>query len=188
MPSTDQVSVNSTHSTLRWPEWVVLIAGSPGSALRAVRPFQPSHHAGCPRRSLSRRECDGFLVALAPGHHCPSHSGHLVAKRDGSNLGGPPRQQRCRPRPMLGTVELRITDHGERAGCEQAAQITIALFADAAELVFAPTRVLLRHQPDPDREITSRSKRLGIGNACDQNSRQRRTNARDRVEPLACLV
>src|SRR5882762_10397168 len=112
MPSADQVPVKSTHSTMLWPMWVVLIAGSTGSALRAVRPFQPSHHAGCPTRSLSRRECDGFLVALAPGHHCPSHSGHLVGKRDGSNLGGPPRQQRCKPRPMLGTVELRIADHG----------------------------------------------------------------------------
>ncbi len=60
-----------------------------GAAMCAVRPFQPSRRAGT--RSHSRRECDGFLVALAPGHHCPSHSGHLVGKRDGSNLGGPPR-------------------------------------------------------------------------------------------------
>src|SRR5258706_9076286 len=73
MPSADQVPVKSTHSTMRLPEWVVPIAGSTGSALRAVRPFHPSHHAGCQTRSLSRRECDGFLVALAPGHHCPSH-------------------------------------------------------------------------------------------------------------------
>ncbi len=29
-----------------WHKWVVLIAGSTGSALRAVRPFQPSRHAG----------------------------------------------------------------------------------------------------------------------------------------------
>jgi hypothetical protein len=35
MPSADQVPVKSTHSTMRWPEWVVLIAGSTGSALRA---------------------------------------------------------------------------------------------------------------------------------------------------------
>jgi hypothetical protein len=27
MPSADQVPVKSTHSTMRWPEWVVLIAG-----------------------------------------------------------------------------------------------------------------------------------------------------------------
>src|SRR5665811_2611489 len=46
MPSADQVPVKSTHSTMRWHKWVVLIAGSTGSALRAVRPFQPSHHAG----------------------------------------------------------------------------------------------------------------------------------------------
>src|SRR5262249_10990057 len=62
---------------------VVLIAGSTGSALRAVRPFQPSHHAGCPTRSLSRRECDGFLIALAPGHHRPYYPGNLVGERDG---------------------------------------------------------------------------------------------------------
>src|SRR5947199_10820681 len=38
MPSADQVPVKNTHSTMRWPKWVVLIAGSTGSALRAVRP------------------------------------------------------------------------------------------------------------------------------------------------------
>src|SRR6202162_284490 len=38
MPSADQVPVKNTHSTMLWPEWVVLIAGSTGSALRAVRP------------------------------------------------------------------------------------------------------------------------------------------------------
>ena len=38
MPSADQVPVISAHSTMLWPWWVVLIAGSTGSALRAVRP------------------------------------------------------------------------------------------------------------------------------------------------------
>src|SRR5664279_930364 len=38
MPSADQVPVISTHSTMRWHRWVVLIAGSTGSALRAVCP------------------------------------------------------------------------------------------------------------------------------------------------------
>src|SRR6266851_8654774 len=110
MPSADQVPVNSTHSTMRWPEWVVLIAGSTGSALRAVRPFQPSHHAGCPTRSLSRRECDGFFVALASDHHCPHHSGNLVGERDGGNLGRTPRQQGGKPGSMLGAVKFRIAD------------------------------------------------------------------------------
>src|SRR5450759_1743563 len=60
MPSADQVPVNSTHSTMRWHKWVVLIAGSTGSALRAVCPFQPSHHAGWPTRSRLCRKRDGL--------------------------------------------------------------------------------------------------------------------------------
>src|SRR5271170_463237 len=152
MPSADQVPVKCPHSTMRWRKWVVLIAESTGSALRAVRPFQPSHHAGCPTRSLSRRKCDGFLIALAPGHHCPCHSGNLVGERDGRDLGGPPRQQRRKPGPMLGAMDLRIADHGECPGREQAAQVAIALLADTAELLFAPARALLRHEPDPGRK------------------------------------
>src|SRR5262249_42921113 len=38
MPSADQVPVKSPHSTMHWHMWVILIAGSTGSALRAVRP------------------------------------------------------------------------------------------------------------------------------------------------------
>src|SRR4026208_897080 len=38
MPSADRVPVNSPHSTMHWHMWVVPIAGSTGSALRAVRP------------------------------------------------------------------------------------------------------------------------------------------------------
>jgi hypothetical protein len=38
MPSADQVPVKSPHSMMHWHMWVVLIAGSTGSALRAVRP------------------------------------------------------------------------------------------------------------------------------------------------------
>src|SRR6516162_1308304 len=42
MPSADQVPVNYPHSMMQWHWWVVLIAGSTGSALRAVRP--PNFH------------------------------------------------------------------------------------------------------------------------------------------------
>src|ERR1700691_3959427 len=38
MPAADQVPVKNPHSMMRWHKWVVLIAGSTGSALRAVRP------------------------------------------------------------------------------------------------------------------------------------------------------
>ena len=51
---------------------------------------QPSHHAGWPARSRSRRECDRFLVAPIPGHHGPCHSCDLIGERDGGDLGRPP--------------------------------------------------------------------------------------------------
>src|SRR4030081_2517951 len=38
MPSADQVPIKLAHLTMLRPKWVVLIAGSTGSALRAVRP------------------------------------------------------------------------------------------------------------------------------------------------------
>ena len=60
----------------------------------------------------SRRKCDGLLVALTPSHHGPGHSGDLVSKCDGGDLGRPPRQQCRQPRSMLGAMDLRITDHG----------------------------------------------------------------------------
>src|SRR6516162_538420 len=188
MPSADQVPVTSAHSTMLWPKWVVLIAGSTGSALRAVRPFQPSHHDGCPTRSLSRRECDGFLIALASGHHRPYHPGNLVGERDGSDLGGPTRQQGGKPGSTLGAMDFRIADHGKRAGRKQAAQIAIALLADAAKLVFAPARVLLGHEADPGRKVAPRSECLWISDARDHSRGQHRTDAGDLVQPLAGLV
>ena len=45
MPSADRVPVKSSHLTMLWPEWVVPITGSTGSALRAESPFQPFIHA-----------------------------------------------------------------------------------------------------------------------------------------------
>src|SRR6476660_2443669 len=152
MPSADQVPINIPHSTMLGGSWVVLIAGSTGSALRAVRP--PNLHITPMSGAISlRRKCDGFLVALTLGHHGPGHPCDLVGERDGGDLGRPPRQQCREPGPVLGTMDLGITDDGERPSHEQAAQIAIALLADTAEPVLAPARVLLRHEPDPGREI-----------------------------------
>src|SRR6476659_5088642 len=98
-------------------------------------PSQPSHHA----RVLGAISLDPqrgrIVVPRARGHHCPGHSGELVGKRDGSDLGRPSGQQRCEPGPMLGAVALGITDDSEGASHEQAAQIAVTLFADTAEPV-----------------------------------------------------
>src|SRR6266545_1101506 len=187
MPSADQVPVKTTHSAMHWHLWVVLIAGSAGSALRAVRPSN-LHITPMSARSRSRRKCDGFLVAITPGHHGPRHSCDLVGKRDRSDLGRPSRQQCRKPGPMFGAVDLGIADDGERARGEQAAQIAIALFADTAELVLAPARVLLRHEPDPGRKIPPGSESLRIRDAGDQSGGERGTNAGNLIQPLARLI
>src|SRR5260370_31220321 len=122
MPSADQVPVKSPHSTMRWHKWVVLIAGSTGSALRAVRP--PNLHiTPIPARSRLRRKRDGLLVTLALGHHGPGHPRNLVSQRDGGDLGRAPPQQRREPGSMLGAVNLGVADDGQRSGHEQAAQL-----------------------------------------------------------------
>jgi|SRR5580692_10738028 hypothetical protein len=169
MPSADQVPVNSTHSKMPWPMWVVLIAGSTGAALSAVRP--PNRYVTPDIRCnlvSSRRKSSGFIVTFVPCHHRPGHPGEFVGERNGCDLSGAPGQQSSEPGPMIGAMDLGIADHGERASREQAAQIAIALFADTAKLVFAPARVLLRHEPHPSREVSSRPEGLGISNAGDQ--------------------
>ena len=92
MPSADQVPVKTSHSMMLWPMWVVLIAGSTGTALRAVR-LSNRYVTPDVRRDSLRRERDRFPVALTPGHHGPRYPGDLVGKRDRRDLGRPPRQQ-----------------------------------------------------------------------------------------------
>src|SRR5882672_211711 len=118
-------------------------------------PSQPSHHAGCPTRSRLYRKCDGFLITLTSGHHRPDYPRNLVGERDGRDVSRTPRQQCREPGPMLGAIDLGIADNSECTDHEQAVQIAVPLFADTAELVLTPTRMLLRHQPNPGREVTS---------------------------------
>ena len=95
-------------------------------------PSQPYVTPGSLARSRLRRECGGFLVAFVSGHHGPSHPGEFVGKRDGSDLGGSPRQQRGEPGPMPSTVNFGIPDHGKCASCERAAQIAISIICRCA--------------------------------------------------------
>jgi len=67
-------------------------------------------------------------------------------------------------------MKLGIADDGECAGHKQAAQITVSLFADTAEPVPAPARVLSGYQPDPGREVATRSEGFRIGDARDKGS------------------
>ena len=71
-------------------------------------------------RSHSRRKCDRFSIAFAPGHHGPSYSGDLVGESDRGNLDRPPRQQCGEPRSVSDTMDLGITNDCECTRCEQA--------------------------------------------------------------------
>src|SRR5262245_13460613 len=89
---------------------------------------------------------------------------------------------------MLSAMELGIADHGQRAGREQAPQISVASFTDVAELFLATARVLLGHEADPSREVSPRSEGPRITDAGNQSRGQCRADARDLIEPLARLI
>src|ERR1035438_7588192 len=65
MPSADQVPTNNSHSRMLWHMWVVLIAGSTGSALRAVRPPNLHITPGVRRDLVYRASAMGSLY-LSP--------------------------------------------------------------------------------------------------------------------------
>src|SRR6187455_1371981 len=67
MPSADQVPVKTAHSTMRWHMWVVLIAGSTGSALRAVRP--PNLHITPELPSLASVPAFGICMETAVAYY-----------------------------------------------------------------------------------------------------------------------
>ena len=89
---------------------------------------------------------------------------------------------------VTGAMDFGISDHCEGACCEQAAEISIALLADAAEPLLAATRALLRYQPDPSREVAARPEGPWISDAGNQCGSQGRPYARELIEVLAHLV
>src|SRR5713226_2153065 len=81
---------------------------------------------------------------------------------------------------MLGAVDLGVADDGECAGHEQAAEIAVALFADAAEPVLCP------HSSAASERAQSRPRSyVLIGRSWgQQHSRPERSPASDR--PREC--
>src|SRR5262249_54497100 len=154
MPSADQVPVKSSHSTMLWPKWVVLITGIDRIWVTCCQSF-PAFTSRRYRRDLVRSRLalasqrDGFPVALALGHHRPGHARNLVGERDRGHLRRPPFQQLGKPWSMLAAVDFRVSDHRKRASAEQRAQVSITLFGDIAEPLPASTGVLLRYEPNP---------------------------------------
>ncbi|MET4449247.1 hypothetical protein ABIB75_007560 [Bradyrhizobium sp. GM2.2] len=115
----DQVPTKSSHSRMLGHKWVVLIAGSTGSALRAVRP--PNFHVTpvVPRDLVYRASATGSLYHSPLTIMAQTIRASLLASAIAGTL--PPRQQGREPRAMFGAVDLGVTDDGERAGHERAA-------------------------------------------------------------------
>ena len=161
-----------------WPLWVVLIAGSTGSALRAVRPpnlhitpdarcdlVQAASAAGSYKRSpFAIIKPTLSLAILLASAMAATFVGRRVSKTGWS-------QGRC-----LGAMGFGVADHRQRAGREQAAQIAIAAFADTAKPILAAARVLLGDEPNPGREVPSRPESPRISDAGNQSGRQSRTD------------
>src|SRR3982074_1412091 len=96
MPSADQVPTNNSHSRMPWHKWVVLIAGSTGSVLRAVRPpnlhitpvvrrdfvYRASAKGSLyrPPRASRPQTIRAFLLASAIAARPPRQQGRLVSK------------------------------------------------------------------------------------------------------------
>jgi hypothetical protein len=62
---------------------------------------------------------------------------------------------------MPGAMDLGIADDSECSGHEQATQIAVTLFTDAAEPLLAPTGVLFGNEPNPGRKVRPDRKVLG---------------------------
>src|SRR6516164_737014 len=169
MPSADQVPVKTSHSRCTGTGGLSLSPDRPAlHYVLFVLPTFTSRRVSA--RSLPRRgKCDGLLVAFTFGHHGPRHPRNLVGEGDRSNLGWLARQQCGEPRPMFAATLLGIADDRQRAGHEQTAQISVALFAEAAEPFPTSARMLFRYQADPGREIPPRSEGLRISDAGDQS-------------------
>ena len=116
MPSADQVPVKSPHSTMLWHKWVVLIAGSTGSALRAVRPPNLHITPDARRDLVYAASATGSLYRSPLAIMAQAILAILLASAMAATFVGR-RASKCRePGPMFGAMDLGVADDSERAG------------------------------------------------------------------------
>ena len=77
---------------------------------------------------------------------------------------------------------------GECTGTEQRSEISVAGFGNVTEPFATAARILLWNKPDPGFEIPPAAEDFRIGDAGDKRGCERRSNARNGVEPLAKLI
>ena len=67
-----------------------------------------------------------------------------------------------RPRPVPGAMNFGVADHGECAGCEQAAQISITSLGDVSALLFASSKLCFGTSPTQAKKSRPDRKALGL--------------------------
>src|SRR6185437_4938709 len=93
-----------------------------------------------------------------------------------------------KPWSVSDTVDLGIANDCKCTRCEQTTQIAIALFADATESWLASARALLRHQPNPGREVSPGSECPRLGNASNKRGGESRADTGNLIKSSARLA
>ena len=116
--------------------------------------------SGYQRRVRGRKRRHPIGVAL--GQQRPGDARHLVGQRHRDHLERFAFEKLCEQRILL-RLMARVSRHCAGSGHQNSSQIAIAPFRDRPELLFAASQVFARHEPDPGREVTTRSKIFGSG-------------------------
>src|SRR5262249_49151484 len=153
--------------------------------ITSLRPYQFDSLRASRQRS-GRWKYDRLLIPFAAHHDGPGHARDFVGKCDGDNLGRLAMQQPGEPRP-LGSMALRAPDHTQGPRPQQPAQLAVTLFGDAAELLLASARILFRDKTDPSRKAAAAWKGAPVANLGGKRGGNDRTDARDFLQPPACL-
>src|ERR671911_186315 len=96
------------------------------------------------------------LEGLVPDHQRPRNPCVLVGEGDGGDVDRAPRQKTAQPGGRRVVTPLPA-HHRAGAMHEQPPEITVAPFADAAEPLLPATGSLARDEPEPSRELPSRT-------------------------------
>src|SRR5262245_44295644 len=157
----------------------------PSSPLQFVNAQTQSHlpTATSLRRCRKRRR----PIGAALSQQRPGGTRYLVGKRHRDYLEWFAGEKLDEPGILLRPMAC-VPQHRTGSDHQNASQIAIALFRDRPELLLAASRIFARHDSDPGREVTTRSKNLRIRDGCCNRGGPDNTNSGDALEPLARLV
>jgi hypothetical protein len=106
------------------------------------------------------------MISLLPGEYDPGDPGKFVGERDRVDAEGLFLAELPDPVGHGRGLVFDMAHHGGRPDDEQPTQVSISLLRDAAKSGLASGGMLLRCQPEPGGELSTRGELLGIGHRC----------------------